>query len=139
MGQATTRNHRGDNVFVSSSKRDAWGDCHGDNSSKRDDPGPCEDMSAADLCSERHPACRLCCKPADTQAEEVVIVHHDALMKMDFLLRHDDFRTCNQPAVPECVSAVHRAKIQKLLESGEREGLCPKMHLAQPTLPDTAR
>jgi len=61
--------------------------------------------------------CRLCCRPGDAaQVEEVLVVHHEALQKVDFLLRHDELtECCEAPAIPECVAAVRRAKIQKRL------------------------
>lgn len=64
--------------------------------------------------------CRLCCRPGDSHVEEVLVVHHEALQKVDFLLRHDELTSCEAPTVPECVTAVRRAKILKRLLSQQR-------------------
>jgi len=64
--------------------------------------------------------CRLCCKPTDSQVEEVLVVHHEALQKVSFLLRHDELQSCESPAIPECVTAMRRAKIQKRLQNFQR-------------------
>lgn len=49
-------------------------------------------------------------------------MHHEALQKVDFLLRHDELSSCESPAVPECVTAVRRAKILKRLLANQRKG-----------------
>lgn len=64
--------------------------------------------------------CRLCCRPGESHVEEVLVVHHEALQKVDFLLHHDELTSCEAPAVPECVTAVRRAKILKRLLSQQR-------------------
>lgn len=45
------------------------------------------------------------------------MVHHEALQRVDFLLRYDELAACESPALPECVSAVRRSKIQKRLQN----------------------
>mmetsp|Transcript_69918 Transcript_69918/g.200378 ORF Transcript_69918/g.200378 Transcript_69918/m.200378 type:complete len:306 (+) Transcript_69918:1843-2760(+) len=48
--------------------------------------------------------------------EEVLVVHHDALRKVNFLLMGDELSVCEQcelPAVPECVIAARRSEIQR--------------------------
>lgn len=66
-------------------------------------------------CAEVPSNCRLCCRPADQHTEEVLVVHHEALQKVNFLLKHDELSSCESPSVPECVAAVWRSKIQKRL------------------------
>lgn len=75
-----------------------------------DGTGPCDGVPVP-----QH--CRLCCRPGDSQVEEVLVVHHEALQKVDFLLRHDELTSCEAPMIPECVAAVRRAKIQKRLQA----------------------
>jgi len=74
--------------------------------------------------------CRLCCRPTDTQTEEVLVVHHEALQKVDFLLRHDELAQAESPSLPECITAVRRAKIQRKLQEHQKLPL----HPAIPTL-----
>mmetsp|Transcript_2767 Transcript_2767/g.7424 ORF Transcript_2767/g.7424 Transcript_2767/m.7424 type:complete len:244 (-) Transcript_2767:20-751(-) len=47
--------------------------------------------------------------------EEVLVVHHDALRKVDFLLRVDELAgtSCELPSVPECVVAAKRAELNR--------------------------
>lgn len=57
----------------------------------------------------------ICCA-ADEGAcsvEEVLVVHHDALKKVNFLLRVDELSGCELPTVPECVIAAKRAELQR--------------------------
>lgn len=65
---------------------------------------------------------RICCRhPGEAgRVEEVLVVHHEALQKVDFLLRHDELNNCDAPAMPEVVAAVRRAKIQKKLQIRQR-------------------
>merc|ERR1712098_359250 len=58
--------------------------------------------------------------------EEVLVVHHEALQKVDFLLRHDELTSCESPAMPECVTAVRRAKILKRLMPYRTKGQPPR-------------
>jgi len=79
--------------------------------------------------------CRaLCCRPqeSDVHVDEVLVVHHDVLQKVQFLLRHDELQSCESPAVPECVMAMRRARIQKrLMQQGMRPGAgAGAVHLA---------
>jgi len=78
-----------------------------------------EDVTQSQNC-EPPETCRLCCRPGDSYVEEVLVVHHEALQKVDFLLRHDELTSCESPAVPECVTAVRRAKVLKRLLSQQR-------------------
>eukprot|EP00747_Dinoflagellata_sp_TGD_P182118 gnl/TRDRNA2_/TRDRNA2_36225_c0_seq1.p1 gnl/TRDRNA2_/TRDRNA2_36225_c0~~gnl/TRDRNA2_/TRDRNA2_36225_c0_seq1.p1 ORF type:complete len:206 (-),score=44.32 gnl/TRDRNA2_/TRDRNA2_36225_c0_seq1:145-762(-) len=81
-----------------------------------------EDVMSANSCEASVPAnCKLCCRPTDSQVEEVLVVHHEALQKVDFLLRHDELESCESPSVPECVTAVRRARIQKRLAAQQRQ------------------
>mmetsp|Transcript_8201 Transcript_8201/g.23450 ORF Transcript_8201/g.23450 Transcript_8201/m.23450 type:complete len:242 (+) Transcript_8201:146-871(+) len=57
-----------------------------------------------------------CCRVAEDQSvEEVLVVHHDALRKVNFLLKVDELSGCEVelPAVPECVAAARRAELQR--------------------------
>mmetsp|Transcript_7244 Transcript_7244/g.16394 ORF Transcript_7244/g.16394 Transcript_7244/m.16394 type:complete len:246 (-) Transcript_7244:99-836(-) len=56
-----------------------------------------------------------CCATDDgaCAVEEVLVVHHDALKKVNFLLRVDELSGCELPSVPECVIAAKRAELQK--------------------------
>eukprot|EP00927_Polykrikos_kofoidii_P034833 TRINITY_DN29462_c0_g1_i1.p1 TRINITY_DN29462_c0_g1~~TRINITY_DN29462_c0_g1_i1.p1 ORF type:complete len:540 (-),score=103.22 TRINITY_DN29462_c0_g1_i1:43-1662(-) len=65
--------------------------------------------------------CRACCVPNDSKVEEVLVVHHVALQKIGFLLRHDELQGCESPAIPECVTAVRRSRIQKRLQSQRKK------------------
>eukprot|EP00747_Dinoflagellata_sp_TGD_P167856 gnl/TRDRNA2_/TRDRNA2_193082_c0_seq1.p1 gnl/TRDRNA2_/TRDRNA2_193082_c0~~gnl/TRDRNA2_/TRDRNA2_193082_c0_seq1.p1 ORF type:complete len:132 (-),score=16.02 gnl/TRDRNA2_/TRDRNA2_193082_c0_seq1:52-447(-) len=72
-------------------------------------------------CESVPPSCRTCCAPVEGQItlEEVLVVRHEALQKIDFLLRDDEIEDCSgPPAIPECVTAVRRARIQKRRASG---------------------
>lgn len=73
-----------------------------------------EDLTPAQPC-EPPGNCQVCCKPPDSHVDEVLVVHHEALQKVDFLLRHDELTSCEAPVVPECVTAVRRGKILKRL------------------------
>lgn len=73
-----------------------------------------EDVTPGQNC-EVPSNCRLCCRPGDQHVEEVLVVHHEALQKVNFLLKHDELSSCESPTVPECVAAVWRSKIQKRL------------------------
>jgi len=48
-----------------------------------------------------------------SSVEEVLVVHHDALRKVNFLLMGDELSVCELPAVPECVIAARRSEIQR--------------------------
>lgn len=76
-----------------------------------------QDMTENETCEKMPLACRVCCKPSESQVEEVIVVHHEALQRVDFLLRYDELAACESPALPECVSAVRRSKIQKRLQT----------------------
>lgn len=93
-----------------------------------------EDVSGASACDAlpvpQH--CRLCCRPGESQVEEVLVVHHEALQKVDFLLRHDELTSCEAPMIPECVAAVRRAKIQKRLAARLRPQSLPVLPQPQP-------
>lgn len=56
-----------------------------------------------------------CCAVEDSTAsvEEVLVVHHEALRKVNFLLRVDELSGCDLPTVPECVIAAKRAELLK--------------------------
>lgn len=56
-----------------------------------------------------------CCATEDggCAVEEVLVVHHDALKKVNFLLRVDELSGCELPSVPECVIAAKRAELQR--------------------------
>lgn len=56
-----------------------------------------------------------CCTSDDGvfSVEEVLVVHHDALRKVNFLLKVDELSGCELPSVPECVVAARRAELQK--------------------------
>lgn len=59
-----------------------------------------------------------CCATDDgaCSVEEVIVVHHDALRKVNFLLKVDELSGCELPAVPECVVAARRAELRKRQE-----------------------
>mmetsp|Transcript_85659 Transcript_85659/g.223230 ORF Transcript_85659/g.223230 Transcript_85659/m.223230 type:complete len:306 (-) Transcript_85659:298-1215(-) len=48
-----------------------------------------------------------------SSVEEVIVVQHNALRKVDFLLLGDELSVCELPAVPECVIAARRSEIQR--------------------------
>lgn len=73
--------------------------------------------------------CRICYRPHDTQTEEVLVVHHKALQKVDFLLRHDELAQAESPSLPECVSAVRRARIQRKLHENQKLSVQPPIPL----------
>jgi hypothetical protein len=75
-----------------------------------------EDVTTTTPC-EATVTCGACFRPNDSHVEEVLVVHHEALQKVDFLLHHDELelRSCDSPAVPECVTAVRRSKILKCI------------------------
>lgn len=81
--------------------------------------------------------CRFCCNGSDMQVDEVLVVHHEALQKVNFLLRHDELQSCESPAVPECVMAMRRAKIQKRLQdfNTKASGRLPRLESTQESLP----
>lgn len=79
-----------------------------------------EDISQGQHCEPAGDNCRLCCRPGESHVEEVLVVHHEALQKVDFLLKHDELNSCEAPVVPECVTAVRRAKILKRLWTQQR-------------------
>uniref|UniRef100_A0A6U6QT44 Uncharacterized protein n=1 Tax=Zooxanthella nutricula TaxID=1333877 RepID=A0A6U6QT44_9DINO len=56
-----------------------------------------------------------CCANAEGPCivEEVLVVHHDALRKVNFLLKVDELSGCDLPAIPECVAAARRAEMQR--------------------------
>eukprot|EP00401_Gymnodinium_catenatum_P006807 CAMPEP_0117500954 /NCGR_PEP_ID=MMETSP0784-20121206/23045_1 /TAXON_ID=39447 /ORGANISM="" /LENGTH=550 /DNA_ID=CAMNT_0005296185 /DNA_START=75 /DNA_END=1727 /DNA_ORIENTATION=- len=93
--------------------------------------GSLEEWNAVDEWSEQpavgpnvaEATCRSCCVPADSRVEEVLVVHHEALQKINFLLRHDELQTCEAPGVPDCVTAIRRARIQKHLRHQELKAL----------------
>mmetsp|Transcript_68301 Transcript_68301/g.192589 ORF Transcript_68301/g.192589 Transcript_68301/m.192589 type:complete len:234 (-) Transcript_68301:177-878(-) len=61
-----------------------------------------------------------CCAAEDGTAavEEVLVVHHEALRKVNFLLRVDELSGCDLPTVPECVIAAKRAELLKERNAG---------------------
>eukprot|EP00746_Dinoflagellata_sp_MGD_P141390 gnl/MRDRNA2_/MRDRNA2_74505_c0_seq2.p1 gnl/MRDRNA2_/MRDRNA2_74505_c0~~gnl/MRDRNA2_/MRDRNA2_74505_c0_seq2.p1 ORF type:complete len:338 (+),score=69.27 gnl/MRDRNA2_/MRDRNA2_74505_c0_seq2:71-1084(+) len=61
-------------------------------------PDPCESMPFH--CS--------CCRTEEI--EEAVVVHHDALRQVNFLLSYDELAAEELPGVPRCVGAVRQAK-----------------------------
>mmetsp|Transcript_107244 Transcript_107244/g.201873 ORF Transcript_107244/g.201873 Transcript_107244/m.201873 type:complete len:290 (+) Transcript_107244:136-1005(+) len=83
-----------------------------------------EDLTPGQNC-EVPSNCRLCCRPVDQHTEEVLVVHHEALQKVNFLLKHDELSSCESPSVPECVAAVWRSKIQKRLLVQHRAATLP--------------
>jgi len=52
-----------------------------------------------------------CCQNEDI-LEEVVVVHHEALRKVDFLLRYDELARCESPSIPACVSALKHRRLR---------------------------
>jgi len=64
-----------------------------------------------------------CCATDDgaCSVEEVLVVHHDALRKVNFLLKVDELSGCELPAVPECVVAARRAELRKRQEHAMQE------------------
>lgn len=47
-------------------------------------------------------------------------MHHEALQRVDFLLRHDELAACESPSLPECILAMRRTKIQKRLQQQQQ-------------------
>jgi len=91
-----------------------------------------EDVATADSGCGSHIRCRpSCCRPVDSKVEEVLVVHHQALQRVDFLLQHDEL-SCEQPMLPECVTAMRRTKILKRVLSERRQ---PEVASSRETLP----
>lgn len=77
---------------------------------------------------EREPTCQSAVRPpccavddAACSVEEILVVHHDALRKVNYLLKVDEFSGCELPAVPECVLAARRVEQQRRHEENLRE------------------
>eukprot|EP00927_Polykrikos_kofoidii_P086343 TRINITY_DN9641_c0_g1_i1.p1 TRINITY_DN9641_c0_g1~~TRINITY_DN9641_c0_g1_i1.p1 ORF type:complete len:421 (-),score=73.08 TRINITY_DN9641_c0_g1_i1:615-1877(-) len=98
------------------------------------EPGGAEEWQAVDEWSEDKAVppsaleapisnCHPCCVPGDSKVEEVLVVHHEALQKIDYLLRHDELLACESPSVPRCVMAMRRAKIQKRIQGAQKKKL----------------
>lgn len=78
----------------------------------------CQDAEA----SSSFMGCTPCCRaPVEAQIDEVLVVHHEALQKVGFLLRHDELQLCESPAVPECVTAMRRNRIQRRLAARQQK------------------
>jgi len=77
-------------------------------------------------------ACRHCCDANDSKIEEVLVVHHEALQKVNFLLRHDELQACEAPTIPECVTAMRRARIQRKLQGTRSRCWGPVVEHAEP-------
>lgn len=73
------------------------------------------DSSTFSQCKEGGPFGAICCTADEgtCPVEEVLVVHHDALKKVNFLLRVDEMSGCDLPVVPECVIAARRAELQR--------------------------
>lgn len=96
-----------------------------------------DEWRAVDAWSEDvNPAsrCGFCCRPTESQVDEVHVVHHEAFQRVDFLLHHDDLTACDAPAMPQCVTAVRRAKVLKRLQN-ERQCLETTVSEATPRAP----
>lgn len=57
--------------------------------------------------------CGTCCRNDEEALEEVVIIHHEALRKVDFLLRYDELARCESPHIPSCVTALKNEKLNR--------------------------
>lgn len=84
--------------------------------------GDCHTMSRAtveDLGPEDERGCQNstmpCCAVDDgfCSVEELIVVHHDGLRQVNYLLKADDLTGCELPSVPECVVAARRAELQR--------------------------
>lgn len=66
-------------------------------------------------CDHAQTKCRALCGGNDgiNGVDEVLVVHHEALKKVNFLLRVDELSGCDLPTVPECVVAAKQAEMQK--------------------------
>lgn len=65
------------------------------------------------------PFCYSCCRNAEEPLEEVVIVHHAALRKVDFMLKYDELARCESPGIPACVTAVKHRKLHQQFHGGK--------------------
>jgi len=65
------------------------------------------------------PFCYSCCRNTEDPMEEVVVVHHSALRKVNFLLKYDELARCESPGIPACVSAVKQRKLHKNILGGQ--------------------
>lgn len=82
-----------------------------------------EDMGAQEPYRCRAVMTPSCCAVDDSAptVEEILVVHHDALRKVNFLLKVDEFSGAELPSVPECVVAVKRAELQRSHQQSTRE------------------
>lgn len=65
-------------------------------------------------------ACRSCCQAVE-EIDEVLIVHHEALRKVDFLLKYNELTSCDSPTLPACVNAVKHARIERACAALRRQ------------------
>jgi len=75
--------------------------------------GGCDSAPLAHKCKAR--LVPPCCAADDgtSSVEEILVVHHDALRKLNFLLEVDELSGCELPAVPECIIAARRSELQR--------------------------
>jgi len=77
-----------------------------------------------DLGSQEKQRCTPCCTVDETEptVEEIIVVHHEALRKVNYLLKSDDFSGAAElPSIPECVTAAKRAELQRQQQQNTRE------------------
>lgn len=85
--------------------------------------GLLEDLGAEEPRGCRQAITPPCCAVDDSacSVEEILVVHHDALRKVNYLLKADDLTGCDMPSVPECVVAARRAELHKRHQQNYRE------------------
>lgn len=85
--------------------------------------GLLEDLGAQEPRGCRQAVTPPCCAVDDSacSVEEILVVHHDALRKVNYLLKADDLTGCDMPSVPECVVAARRAELHKRHQQNYRE------------------
>lgn len=81
-------------------------------------------ITVEDLGSQEKQRCTPCCTVDDgaPSVEEIIVVHHEALRKVNYLLRSDDFSGAAElPSIPECVTAAKQAELQRQHQQNTRE------------------
>eukprot|EP00397_Hematodinium_sp_SG-2012_P035572 GEMP01038278.1.p1 GENE.GEMP01038278.1~~GEMP01038278.1.p1 ORF type:complete len:333 (+),score=80.31 GEMP01038278.1:75-1073(+) len=92
-----------------------------------DRPVGTEEKNGPSSSCEQNPFCNSCCRNDEDTFEEVVIIHHEALRKVDFLLRYDELARCESPTIPTCVSAVKHQKLNRKFSSHANSAQRPNL------------
>lgn len=98
MGQQVQKLHTQEYRYVEEKYGEGNFQSIGERIDESSSPDPCEALPFH--CS--------CCRTEEI--EEAVVVHHDALRQVNFLLSYDELAAEELPGVPRCVGAVRQAK-----------------------------